>query len=69
MAKQMQTNSAARAWQDISAAVKRYPLVGMLGWQDIKQRYRRSAFGPFWLTISMGVMIGTIGIVFGNIFK
>lgn len=65
----MQKNSAGEALRDISAAVKRYPLVGMLGWQDIKQRYRRSAFGPFWLTISMGVMIGTIGIVFGNIFK
>ena len=41
----------------------------MLGWQDVRQRYRRSALGPFWLTISMGVMIGTIGIVFGQIFK
>lgn len=41
----------------------------MLGWQDVRQRYRRSALGPFWLTISMGVMIGTIGIVFGTIFK
>jgi lipopolysaccharide transport system permease protein len=41
----------------------------MLGWQDVRQRYRRSALGPFWLTISMGVMIGTIGLVFGQIFE
>ncbi|WP_033063833.1 ABC transporter permease [Pseudomonas sp. GM18] len=54
---------------DIATAVKRYPLVGMLGWQDIRQRYRRSAVGPFWLTISMGAMIGTIGIVFGQLFN
>ncbi len=54
---------------DIAAAAKRYSLVGMLGWQDVRQRYRRSAVGPFWLTISMGVMIGTIGIVFGQIFN
>ena len=65
----MRKNSARVAWTDISAAIRRYPLVGMLGWQDVKQRYRRSALGPFWLTISMGVMIGTIGVVFGNIFK
>jgi hypothetical protein len=26
----------------------------VLGWQDIKQRYRRSVIGPFWLTISYG---------------
>lgn len=57
------------AWKDISSAMRRYPLVGMLGWQDVKQRYRRSALGPFWLTISMGVMIATIGLVFGNLFK
>jgi len=54
---------------DISAAVARYQLIGMLGWQDVRQRYRRSALGPFWLTISMGVMIGTIGLVFGQIFE
>lgn len=69
MVKRMHKNSTVVAWNDISAAVRRYSLVGMLGWQDVKQRYRRSALGPFWLTISMGVMIGTIGIVFGSIFK
>lgn len=57
------------ALMDITAAIKRYSLVGMLGWQDVRQRYRRSAIGPFWLTISMGVMIGTIGIVFGQLFN
>ena len=44
-------------------------LVHVLGWQDIRGRYRRSAIGPFWLTISMGVMIASIGLVFGQIFK
>jgi ABC-type polysaccharide/polyol phosphate export permease len=63
-------NVASRsATADILSAFKRYPLAGMLGWQDVRQRYRRSAVGPFWLTISMGVMIGTIGLVFGHIFK
>ena len=56
------------AWTDIAAAIIRYPLVGMLGWQDVRQRYRRSKLGPFWLTISMGIMVGAIGIVFGSIF-
>lgn len=65
----MRKSSAAIAARDIAAAVKSYSLVGMLGWQDIRQRYRRSAIGPFWLTISMGVLIGSIGIVFGKIFQ
>jgi lipopolysaccharide transport system permease protein len=57
------------AISDVAASIKRYNLVGMLGWQDVLQRYRRSIIGPFWLTISMGVMIGSIGIVFSQILK
>ena len=54
---------------DLLLTFKEYYLFGMLGWQDVLQRYRRSSLGPFWITISMGVMIGTIGLVFGAIFK
>jgi len=39
-----------------------------LGWNDVRLRYRRSVLGPFWLTCSMGVMIGTIGFVYANLF-
>lgn len=46
------------------------PRIGlMLGWQDLKQAYRRSAIGPFWLTIGMLVQIVTMALVFGLIFK
>lgn len=61
--------SARIAVADIASAISRYPLAGMLGWQDVKQRYRRSSIGPFWLTISMGIMITTIGLVFGKLFR
>ena len=39
-----------------------------LGWQDIKQSYRRSALGQIWITIGMAVMIAALGFVFGLIF-
>jgi len=65
----MSLSPTMTALRDIAAAARRASLVRMLGWQDVRQRYRRSALGPFWLTISMGVMIGTIGVVFGQIFK
>ncbi len=35
----------------------------------MRQRYRRSSLGPFWLTMSTGMTIGTIALVFGQIFK
>lgn len=41
----------------------------LLGWYDIKQRYRRSLIGPFWITISTGIMVGSIGLMFSVIFK
>jgi len=56
-------------FSDINAGAKCYYLAGVLGWQDVRQRYRRSKLGPFWLTISMGVLIGCMGMVFGKLFK
>lgn len=41
----------------------------MLGSQDIRQRYRRSTLGPFWLTISLGVTVGALGFLYGSLFK
>jgi ABC-2 type transport system permease protein len=34
-----------------------------LGWQDIKQRYRRSVIGPFWITIATGVTAGALALL------
>ena len=59
-------NEIGIAVADLKRSREKLYLALMLGWQDIRQRYRRSTLGPFWLTISMGVMIGMIGIVFGG---
>lgn len=63
------SNSSTHGVLDIAKSLKRADLAGTLGWQDVKQRYRRSKLGPFWLTISMGVLIGALGLVFGGIFN
>ena len=49
--------------------LERLPLAFMLGSQDIRQAYRRSVVGPFWITAGMALQITTIGLVFGLIFK
>jgi ABC-type polysaccharide/polyol phosphate export permease len=36
---------------------------------DVRLRYRRSYLGPFWITISTGIMVVAFGYVFGSIFK
>ncbi len=56
------------AFDDLRDGLRKPDLWLMLGWQDIRRRYRRSALGPFWLTLSMGAMIGGIGVVNSGLF-
>jgi ABC-2 type transport system permease protein len=53
---------------DIVSGLKRWELWLTLGWHEIRQRYRRSVVGPFWLTISMGMMIGGIAYLSAGLF-
>jgi len=54
---------STKVLRDVAGGFAMWELWSVLGWNDIRQRYRRSLLGPFWLTLSMGVMIGTIGFV------
>ena len=51
------TRSAAR-WETWSA----------LAWADTKSRYRRTTIGPFWMTLSTGAMVGSVGILYAGLF-
>lgn len=53
---------------DILEGALSWRLWGSLGWQDIRQRYRRSKIGPFWVTLSMGVMIAGMGVLYADLF-
>uniref|UniRef100_UPI0035CD00D4 galactan export ABC transporter permease subunit Wzm/RfbD n=1 Tax=Actinophytocola gossypii TaxID=2812003 RepID=UPI0035CD00D4 len=43
-------------------------LWGHLGWQDIKQRYRRSIIGPLWITLSMAITAVGLGLLYSQLF-
>ncbi|PXY31862.1 sugar ABC transporter permease [Prauserella muralis] len=58
-----------RAIEDIKAGVSHRELWSHLGWQDIKQRYRRSVIGPFWITISQGVIALGLGLLYSQLFN
>ncbi len=55
--------------KDFWGGLKLYPIWAMLAWQDIRQRYRRSVIGPFWLTISMAIMVGALGFLYSGLFS
>ena len=59
----------ALALADAVEGARAYRLWSLLSWQDIRRRYRRSKLGPFWLTISMGVLVGALGILYAGLFK
>ncbi|MGH3437917.1 MAG: ABC transporter permease, partial [Sciscionella sp.] len=62
------STSWERVFDDIRAGVAHRELWSHLGWQDIKQRYRRSVLGPFWITISQGVIALGLGLLYGVLF-
>ncbi len=56
-------------WRDMVDAIKAWRVWLLLGWQDIRLRYRRSQLGPLWITISTSIMIGMMGFLYGHLFK
>jgi lipopolysaccharide transport system permease protein len=70
------TLSADRGWgqrfeiaaRDVRDGCGLWRLAWALGMSDIKLRYRGSVLGPFWLTLSTGIMIGAMGILYAGLF-
>ena len=62
-------SQTALALRDVAEGARAFRLWGMLGWQDVRQRYRRSTLGPFWLTISMGALVGGLGVLYAGLFR
>ncbi|MCP2164410.1 galactan export ABC transporter permease subunit Wzm/RfbD [Goodfellowiella coeruleoviolacea] len=62
------SRSWSRAFRDIREAWGQRELWAHLGWQDIKQRYRRSVIGPLWITIGMGSTALALGLLYSQLF-
>jgi ABC-2 type transport system permease protein len=62
----------ARTWRkavdDLVGGWRQRQLWAHLGWQDIRQRYRRSVLGPIWITISMAVTAVALGVLYAGLF-
>jgi lipopolysaccharide transport system permease protein len=58
-----------RAIADVVTGLRRWRLAAALAWLDIRNRYRGSVLGPFWLTLSTGTMLLGIGITYSALFR
>ena len=56
------------ALADVRDGLALWRLAATLGWLDIQLRYRGSMLGPFWLTISTGVMVAMLGFLYSKLF-
>jgi len=54
---------------DLLKGLAAYELWTFLGWQDIRQRYRRTILGPWWLAISTGFLVIGLGFLWSEIFR
>ncbi|MGO1072231.1 ABC transporter permease [Lysobacter sp. CA199] len=61
--------TANNVWEDIGKGFANADLWWMLASQDIRQRYRRSTIGPFWITITMVVVIAGLGPLYARLFN
>jgi len=56
------------ALADFQETLRLWRLPVTLAWLDIKTRYRGSVLGPFWLTLSTGVMVAALGVLYARLF-
>ena len=56
------------ALRDIVDGLRLWRLACTLAWLDIRLRYRGSILGPFWLTLSTAIMVGSLGFLYATLF-
>ena len=52
------------AWRDVSVGLIDWRVWLLLGMNDIRQRYRRSRLGQFWITLAMATTIVSLGLLY-----
>jgi ABC-type polysaccharide/polyol phosphate export permease len=54
---------------DLARALKAWRIWVLLGTRDISQRYRRSMLGQFWITVSIGILVAGLGVIYPALFN
>src|SRR5215472_1091450 len=54
---------------DLLSGIDNWRLSHLMGLGEIRRRYVRSRIGQFWLTISTGIVVATLGLVWSTLWK
>ena len=55
--------------KEVLLLFKRYPLWVDLAWYDIVSKYKRTALGPFWISVAIIIFISSISIVYSQLLS
>jgi ABC-type polysaccharide/polyol phosphate export permease len=59
----------ARALQDLRDSTRNWRVWFVLGIAELRQRYRRSTLGPFWVTLAVGLQAFVMGYLLSFLFQ
>src|SRR5215471_1377167 len=54
---------------DLMSGISNWRVSHLMGLGEIRRRYARSRIGQFWLTISTGIVVTTLGLVWSTLWK
>lgn len=57
------------ALEDAWSGIRSWRIWLRLAWIDVAVRYRSSKLGPFWITLSMAITVGSMGMLYARLFK
>lgn len=57
------------AMGDLIATFQHWSLWSMMGWNDIKARYRGSTLGPLWITAGLAALVAGVGFLYSALLK
>jgi len=55
--------------QDMLEGIENWRIWHLMGSAELRRRYARSRLGQFWLTLSTGILIGSLGLVWSVLWK
>jgi ABC-type polysaccharide/polyol phosphate export permease len=54
---------------DVSTGLRRWSVWWTLSWYSIRSQYRRTYFGPWWMTIQMVIFVAGLSLLFGVLLQ
>lgn len=61
-------HSGLEAYRDLWEGLRRPQVWWTFALHETRQRFKRSVLGPLWITLTMGIMVASMGLVFSTLF-